>query len=67
MSSLFDKADEIRIVPCTITAVGPPLVVTVLGTGGINGVPLKGVTYSNGAANALISKVGAPIILQIGP
>jgi hypothetical protein len=66
-NSLFEQADEVRIVPCTITATSP-LTVTILGAAGVLGVPLKSTTYTTGAANALVSRGGQlPIILQIGP
>lgn len=62
---LEQQGSPIYLVPCTVTATSP-LTITLLGQAGIAAVKVAGATYSTGAANALVSKVGNPIVLPIG-
>lgn len=65
-SLLEQQAKPIYLVPCVVTQVSP-LQVSLLGQDGLPGVPLAGLTYSLGAANALLTSPGKPIILPLGP
>lgn len=63
---LEQQGNPAFLVPCTVTATSP-LTVTLLGRTGIPGVSIAGATYALGAANALLTNPGKPIILPIGP
>ncbi len=65
-NQLEQQAKPVYIVPCTVTQTSP-LLVSMLGQDGIPGVSVAGATYSLGAANALLTSPGKPIILPIGP
>ena len=62
---LEQQGRPVFIVPCTVTQVSP-LLVTLLGGTNIPGVKIAGATYTLGAANALVTSPGKPIILPIG-
>ena len=62
---LEQQGKPVWLVPCTVTQVSP-LLVTLLGGDAIPGVSIAGATYSLGAANALLTSPGKPIILPIG-
>lgn len=64
-SLLEQQGKPIYLVPCTVTQVSP-LLVDILGTN-VPGVSIAGASYSLGAANALLTSPGKPIILPIGP
>jgi hypothetical protein len=63
---LEQQAKPVYLVPCTVTQLSP-LQVSLLGQDAVPGVGLGGLTYSLGAANALLTTPGKPIILPIGP
>jgi hypothetical protein len=60
----FDNR-PVSMVPCTITSLSP-LRVSINGATNILGVKLAGLTYSTGAALALVTSPGTPVILPIG-
>lgn len=62
---LETQGNPLYLVPCTVTATSP-LTITLLGQTGVAAVKVAGGTYSLGAANALVAKVGQPIVLPIG-
>lgn len=62
---LEQQGKPVWLVPCTVTQVSP-LVVSLLGATSIPAVSIAGATYSLGAANALLTSPGKPIILPIG-
>lgn len=65
-SLLEQQGKPMFLVPCTVTQVSP-LLVDMLGGSSIPGVSIAGASYSLGAANALVTSPGKPIILPIGP
>jgi hypothetical protein len=63
---LEQRGKPVWLVPCTVTQTSP-LLVTLLGETNIPAVSIAGASYSLGAANALMTSPGKPIILPIGP
>lgn len=63
--ALIPKGNPVELVPCRIVTTSP-LTVDFYDTPTYPGVKLAGLTYSTGAALALVSSPGLPIILPIG-
>lgn len=63
---LEQQSNPVYLVPCTVSQLSP-LLVSLLGQDGVPGVSIAGATYSLGAANALLTSPGQPIIIPIGP
>jgi hypothetical protein len=62
---LEQQSNPVRLIPCTVTQLSP-LLVTLLGGTNIPAVKIAGATYALGAANALVTSPGKPLILPIG-
>jgi hypothetical protein len=64
-SLLEQQVKPVHMVPCTVTTV-TPMTVTLLGEPNIAGIKIPGATYSTGAAIALLTSPGKPLIIPIG-
>ena len=61
---LEQQAARVFMVPCVVTSTSP-LEVTLLDAVDVPGVGVAGVTYSLGAANALVVSGASPVVLPI--